>query len=92
MRAFRHGYDFSFIPTLRLRWLAAVISAVSAGICEETGFRGYMQQPLELRYRAPVAIAISSLLFMAVHLTKSWALIGMIPIVFSAGLLLGLLI
>jgi membrane protease YdiL (CAAX protease family) len=88
---FRHGYDFSFIPTLHLRWLAVIISAISAGICEETGFRGYMQQPIELRYGAPVAIAISSILFLAVHLTKSWALIGMIPIVFGAGILLGLL-
>lgn len=89
--AFRHGYDFSFIPTLKLRWLAVVISAVSAGICEETGFRGYMQQPIEQRYGAPVAIATSSFLFMVVHFTKSWALVGMIPIVFGAGLLLGLL-
>jgi membrane protease YdiL (CAAX protease family) len=90
-RAFRHGYDFSFIPTLHLRWLAVVISAASAGICEETGFRGYMQQPIELRYGSPVAIAISSFLFTAVHLSKSWALVAMIPIVFGAGLLLGLL-
>jgi membrane protease YdiL (CAAX protease family) len=89
--AFRHGYDFSFIPTQHLRWLAVVISATSAGICEETGFRGYMQQPIELRYGAPVAIAISSFFFLAVHLSKSWALVGMIPIVFGAGLLLGLL-
>jgi membrane protease YdiL (CAAX protease family) len=89
--AFRQGYDFSFIPTLHLRWLAVVISAVSAAICEETGFRGYMQQPIELSHGAPVAVAISSFLFMAVHLTKSWALVGMIPIVFGAGLLLGLL-
>jgi membrane protease YdiL (CAAX protease family) len=88
--SFRHGYDFSFIPTLHLRWLAVLISAASAGICEETGFRGYMQQPIELRHGAPVAIAISSFLFMAAHLWKSWALVGMIPIVFSAGLLLGL--
>jgi hypothetical protein len=28
---------------------------------------------------------------MAVHLTKAWATLGMIPIVFGAGLLLGLL-
>ncbi len=89
--AFRQGYDFSFIPTQHLRWVAVAISAVSAAICEETGFRGYMQQPIELSYGAPAAIAISSFLFMAVHLTKSWALVGMIPIVFGAGLLLGLL-
>ena len=89
--AFRHGYDFSFIPTMHLRWFTVVISAASAGICEETGFRGYMQLPMELRYGAPVAIAISSFLFTAVHLSKSWAFVGMIPIVLGAGLLLGLL-
>jgi len=49
---FRQGYDFSFIPTVPLRWLAVVVSAASAGICEETGFRGYMQRPIELRYGA----------------------------------------
>jgi membrane protease YdiL (CAAX protease family) len=91
MAAFRHGYDFSFIPTLPLKWLAVVVSAASAGICEETGFRGYMQRPIEQRHGAPVAIFISSFLFMAIHLTKDWALLGMVPIVFGAGVLLGLL-
>jgi membrane protease YdiL (CAAX protease family) len=91
MAAFRHGYDFSFIPTVPLRWLAVVVSAMSAGVCEEVGFRGYMQQPIELRHGAPVAILISSLLFMAIHLTKAWALLGMVPIVFGAGVLLGML-
>jgi hypothetical protein len=33
--AFRQGYDFSFIPTLPLRWLAVIVSALSAGICED---------------------------------------------------------
>jgi membrane protease YdiL (CAAX protease family) len=89
--AFRHGYDISFIPTRPLRWLAVVVSAISAGICEETGFRGYMQRPIEQRHGAPVAILISSLFFMALHLTKAWATPGMVPIVFGAGVLLGLL-
>jgi membrane protease YdiL (CAAX protease family) len=89
--AFRQGYDFSFIPSLPLRWLAVVVSATSAGICEETGFRGYMQRPIELRHGARVAILISSLFFTAVHLTKGWAMAGMVPIVFAAGFLLGLL-
>jgi len=91
MAAFRQGYDFSFIPSLPLRWLAVVVSAASAGICEETGFRGYMQRPLELRHGALVAILISSLLFTAVHLTKDWAMAGMVAIVFGAGVLLALL-
>jgi membrane protease YdiL (CAAX protease family) len=89
--AFRQGYDFSFIPSLPLRWIAVVVSAASSGICEETGFRGYMQRPIELRHGAPVAILISSLFFTAVHLTKGWAMAGMVPIVFGAGVLLGLL-
>ncbi len=91
MASFRHGYDLSFIAALPLRWLAVVVSAISAGICEETGFRGYMQRPIEQRYGAPVAILISSLFFMALHLTKGWATPGMVPIVFGAGVLLGLL-
>jgi membrane protease YdiL (CAAX protease family) len=88
---FRQGYDFSFIPTVPLRWLAIVISAASAGICEETGFRGYMQRPMELRHGAPAGILISSLFFTVLHLTKGWALAGMVPIIFGAGTLLGLL-
>jgi membrane protease YdiL (CAAX protease family) len=91
VEAFRHGYDFSFIPSLPLQWIAAVVSAASAGICEETGFRGYMQQPIERRRGAPTAIFVSSVVFMLLHLTKSWAMVGMVPIVFIAGVLLGLL-
>jgi membrane protease YdiL (CAAX protease family) len=89
--AFRQGYDLSFIPTLPLKWLAVVLSATSAGVCEEVGFRGYMQRPIEKRHGATIAILISSLFFMALHLTKAWALLGMVPIVFGAGILLGLL-
>jgi membrane protease YdiL (CAAX protease family) len=88
---FRNGYDLSFIHSQFLKWTAILISAVSAGICEEIGFRGYMQQPIEQRSGVLPAVLISSLFFMAVHLTKAWATLGMIPIVFGAGLLLGLL-
>jgi membrane protease YdiL (CAAX protease family) len=89
--AFRHGYNFSFIPSLPLKWLAVVVSASSAGICEETGFRGYMQRPIEQRHGAPIAIVVSSLFFTLLHLNKTWATLGMVPIVFLAGVLLGLL-
>ena len=89
--AFHAGYDFSFIPSVPMRWLAVVVSAASAGICEETGFRGYMQRPIETRHGPVVAILISSLCFMLIHLTKSWSLIGMVPIVFVAGVLYGTL-
>lgn len=89
--AFHRGYDFSFISSRSLQWLACIVSALSAGVCEETGFRGYMQRPIENRYGPVVAILISSLLFTLIHLNKGWALIGMVPIVFAAGLLLGTL-
>jgi membrane protease YdiL (CAAX protease family) len=68
-----------------------VVSAISAGICEETGLRGYMQRPLEQQYGAPVAILVSSFFFMALHLNQAWAIPAMVPIVFSGGVLLGLL-
>jgi membrane protease YdiL (CAAX protease family) len=64
MAQFRRGYDISFIPTVPLRWLACIISALSAGTCEETGFRGYMQRPVEQRVGVKTAIFISSMLFM----------------------------
>ena len=68
--AFHKGYDFSFIPAPALRWIAVVMSAASAGICEETGFRGYMQRPLEKPYGVGSAILISSVFFTLIHLTK----------------------
>jgi membrane protease YdiL (CAAX protease family) len=89
--AFHQGYDFSFIPSRQMQWLACIVSALSAGICEETGFRGYMQRPIEKSSGPIVAITVSSLVFMLVHLTKDWALVGMVPIVFGAGVLLGAL-
>jgi hypothetical protein len=46
---------------------------------------------MEQRYSTPMAILISSFFFTIVHLTKGWALAGMVPIVFLAGILLGLL-
>jgi membrane protease YdiL (CAAX protease family) len=91
LAAFRRGYDLSFISSLPMKWVAVVVSATSAGVCEETGFRGYMQQPIEQRHGAPVAILVSSFFFTLLHLTKAWAVTGMVAIVFGAGVLLGLL-
>jgi membrane protease YdiL (CAAX protease family) len=88
-QAFHRGYDFSFIPTQSLRWLACIVSALSAAVCEETGFRGYMQRPIESMGRPRLAILISSVFFTLVHLEKSWSLLLMVPIVFGAGALLG---
>ena len=88
---FRRGYDLSAIPTLRLKWVAIIISAISAGVCEETGFRGYMQQPIEQRHGVRIAVLVSSIAFTLLHLNKGWATPGMVPIVFGAGVFLGLM-
>lgn len=88
-QAFHRGYDLSFVPTQSLRWLACIVSALSAAVCEETGFRGYLQRPIELRSTPTLAVLISSVFFTLVHLQKSWALVPMVPIVFGAGALLG---
>lgn len=89
--AFRQGYDLSYIPTRQLQYLACIVSALSAGVCEEIGFRGYMQRPIEERHGALLGILVSSVLFTLLHLTKGWVLPGMVPIVFGAGVLLGAL-
>jgi len=86
---FHRGYDLSFIHGRAMLWLACVVSAASAAVCEETGFRGYMQQPIEKRHGSTVAILTSSVFFMLVHLTQGWASIGLVPIMIGAGALLG---
>jgi membrane protease YdiL (CAAX protease family) len=60
---FRNGYDLSFIHSQFLKWAAILMSAFSAGICEEIGFRGYMQQPIEQRRGVLPVVLISSLFF-----------------------------
>jgi membrane protease YdiL (CAAX protease family) len=89
--AFHAGYDLSAVPTLPMKWLVCVVSALSAGVCEEMGFRGYLQRPMEMRHGARTAVFVSALVFTLIHLDKSWALLAMTPIVFGAGLMLGIL-
>jgi membrane protease YdiL (CAAX protease family) len=87
--AFTAEYPFDALP-VGLAWLFIVMSALVAGICEETGFRGYMQVPLENRYGPAVAITIVSLLFLITHLHQAWA----VPILFhvaAISVLLGIL-
>lgn len=50
-----------------------------------------MQRPIEQRHGARSAILVSSLFFTLLHLNKAWATLGMVPVVFCAGVLLGLL-
>jgi len=74
-------------------WVAFVIlvmSSLVAGICEEAGFRGYMQAPLEKKYGPVIAITLTSFCFTLIHLGHTWAL-PILPHIFFASVLLGVI-
>jgi membrane protease YdiL (CAAX protease family) len=70
--AFSAGYNTAGMPPWSA-WLMIVTASLVAGICEETGYRGYMQLPLETRYGPMAAILLVSAVFLAVHLQQIWA-------------------
>jgi membrane protease YdiL (CAAX protease family) len=71
-------------------WAMLIMSSVVAGICEETGYRGYLQVPLEKKYGPVLAVIVTSVIFTLIHLTKTWAH-PILPHIFSASVLLGIL-
>ena len=84
--------DYKVLDSMPL-WVAfavIIMSSIVAGICEETGFRGYMQTPLEKKYGPTIAIIITSVIFMVIHLNHSWAY-PILPHIFFASVLLGIL-
>jgi len=54
-------------------WSVTLGISMVAGICEEIGFRGYLQKPLEQKYGPVAGIAITSMVFIVVHLHQAWA-------------------
>lgn len=71
-------------------WSLILMASFVAGICEEIGFRGYMQTPLEQKYGPVAGISITSLVFVVVHLHQAWAsgiLVGIFVISFMIGYL-----
>lgn len=73
-----------------MQWVFVLVASLVAGICEETGFRGYLQVPLEKRYGASIAISSSGILFTAFHFNQPWAT-SIVPSILLAGILLALL-
>jgi membrane protease YdiL (CAAX protease family) len=86
---FTAGYKLAPMP-IWIAWLMIIMSSLVAGICEETGYRGYMQVPLESRYGPVVAISLVSILFLIVHLQQVWARPLLLHL-FVLGVLLGIL-
>jgi len=67
--------NLSYLNDLQAWQAWSVVLGISmvAGICEEIGFRGYMQKPLEQKYGPVAGISITSLVFVLVHLHQAWA-------------------
>ena len=65
-------YGLDALPVW-VAWITIIMASLVAGICEETGFRGYMQAPLEERYGPAVGITIVSIMFTVFHLNQAWA-------------------
>jgi membrane protease YdiL (CAAX protease family) len=86
---FAEEYDADALP-LWLAWLGFIMSSLVAGICEEIGFRGYMQVPLEKRYGPGAGITIVSIMFVVVHLSQAWAP-SILFHLFAMSVLLGIL-
>jgi membrane protease YdiL (CAAX protease family) len=85
--AFKSQYKIlDSLPTW-IGWSTVLISSSVAGICEETGFRGYMQVPIEERYGPLSGITITSIFFFLLHLNKTWAPLIIIHIFFASALL-----
>ena len=73
-------------------WPVILMAALVAGICEETGYRGYMQVPLEKKYGPVAAISITSVVFALSHIHQAWAggMLGMAAI-FAISFMIGYL-
>jgi membrane protease YdiL (CAAX protease family) len=84
--------DYKILDKMPLgsAWVILIMSSIVAGICEETGYRGYLQVPLEKKYGSAIAIIISSIIFTLIHLNKTWAT-PIVPHIFFASVLLGIL-
>jgi hypothetical protein len=70
---------------------AILMTSAVAAIAEETGFRGYMQVPLERAYGPAAAIAVTSTVFALIHLTHGTRIVPLLPFILGAGVLYGVL-
>jgi len=73
-----------------MSWSIIVMASLVAGICEEIGYRGYMQKPLEQKYGPVIGISITSLVFTVAHIHQAWAS-GILVQIFLISFMIGLL-
>lgn len=82
----------TYLNNMSLWWAWPLLIGAScvAGICEEFGFRGYMQKPLETKFGPVPGIAITSFIFVIVHLHQAWAT-GILVQIFGISFMIGYL-
>ena len=82
--------DVSQYPALTvLLWV--LMSAVVAGVVEETSFRGYLQRPIEARYGPVIAILVTGSLFGFMHFTHPEVGLVLLPYYLAAATVYGAL-
>jgi membrane protease YdiL (CAAX protease family) len=82
--------DLTHIPFVTLvPWL--LMSAVVAGIAEESSFRGYMQGPIERRHGPVVAILVTGSLFGFAHFTHPEVTLILMPYYLAVAAIYGAL-
>ena len=72
-------------------WSLIIMGSLVAGICEEIGYRGYMQAPLERKYGPVASIFITSLVFVVIHLHQAWASGFVLALIFVTSFMIGYL-
>ncbi len=82
--------DLTNVPFVTLAsWL--LMSAVVAGIAEESSFRGYMQGPIERRHGPVIAILVTGSVFGFVHFTHPEVTLILMPYYLAAAAIYGAL-
>jgi membrane protease YdiL (CAAX protease family) len=82
--------DASRYPAVTvLMWV--VMSAVVAGVVEETAFRGYLQRPIERRHGPAIAILITGMLFGLAHFSHPEVGVVLLPFFISVAAVYGAL-
>ena len=67
------------------------MASAVAGVAEESGFRGFMQLPMERAYGSAIAIGVTAVIFTSVHLTHGRAVLPFLPFYLAVAVVYGLL-
>jgi membrane protease YdiL (CAAX protease family) len=86
-KVFRNANDYPAWTS----WSLVLMGSLVAGICEEIGYRGYLQAPLEKKYGPVAGISITSLVFVVIHLHQAWASGFVLVLIFVISVMFGYL-